>query len=79
VDRRNKCAPPLGRSAGRRPELAGDAGRPAAAGLLLHRPRQAMPRDDRDPAGIYFGTNSGSVFGSVDDPGGGGGGAGVTC
>ena len=29
--------------------------------------RQAMAGDDRDPAGIYFGTNSGSVFGSVDE------------
>ncbi|WP_050606014.1 sialidase family protein [Ruegeria sp. 6PALISEP08] len=29
--------------------------------------RQAMAGDRRDPAGIYFGTNSGSVFGSVDE------------
>ena len=29
--------------------------------------RQAMAGDDRDPAGIYFGTNSGSVFGSIDE------------
>jgi photosystem II stability/assembly factor-like uncharacterized protein len=29
--------------------------------------RQAMAGDDRDPAGIYFGTNSGSVFGSFDE------------
>jgi hypothetical protein len=29
--------------------------------------RQAMAGDGRDPAGIYFGTNSGSVFGSVDE------------
>jgi len=29
--------------------------------------RQAMAGDDRDPAGIYFGTNSGSVFGSTDE------------
>lgn len=29
--------------------------------------RQAMAGDDRDPAGIYFGTNSGSVFASVDE------------
>lgn len=29
--------------------------------------RQAMAGDRRDPAGIYFGTNSGSVFGSFDE------------
>lgn len=29
--------------------------------------RQAMARDERDPAGIYFGTNSGSVFASFDE------------
>lgn len=29
--------------------------------------RQAMSGDARDPAGIYFGTNSGSVFGSFDE------------
>ena len=29
--------------------------------------RQAMARDDRDPAGVYFGTNSGSVFASFDE------------
>jgi hypothetical protein len=29
--------------------------------------RQAMAGDDRDPAGIYFGTNSDSVFGSTDE------------
>ena len=29
--------------------------------------RQAMAGDDRDPAGIYFGTNSGSVFASTDE------------
>jgi photosystem II stability/assembly factor-like uncharacterized protein len=29
--------------------------------------RQAMAGDSRDPAGIYFGTNSGSVFASVDE------------
>ena len=29
--------------------------------------RQAMAGDARDPAGIYFGTNSGSVFASVDE------------
>lgn len=29
--------------------------------------RQAMAGDDRDPAGIYFGTNSGSVFASLDE------------
>jgi hypothetical protein len=26
-----------------------------------------MARDQRDPVGIYFGTNSGSVFASVDE------------
>jgi photosystem II stability/assembly factor-like uncharacterized protein len=29
--------------------------------------RQAMAGDQRDPAGIYFGTNSGSVFASIDE------------
>lgn len=29
--------------------------------------RQAMARDQRDPAGVYFGTNSGSVFASTDE------------
>ena len=29
--------------------------------------RQAMARDERDPAGVYFGTNSGSVFASFDE------------
>jgi len=29
--------------------------------------RQAMAGDGRDPAGIYFGTNSGSVFTSLDE------------
>jgi photosystem II stability/assembly factor-like uncharacterized protein len=29
--------------------------------------RQAMARDTADPAGVYFGTNSGSVFASVDE------------
>jgi hypothetical protein len=29
--------------------------------------RQAMAGDERDPAGIYFGTNSGSVFASLDE------------
>ncbi|MCV2870124.1 exo-alpha-sialidase [Defluviimonas sp. WL0002] len=29
--------------------------------------RQAMAGDTRDPAGIYFGTNSGSVFASFDE------------
>ena len=29
--------------------------------------RQAMARDERDPVGVYFGTNSGSVFASIDE------------
>jgi FMN-dependent oxidoreductase (nitrilotriacetate monooxygenase family) len=29
--------------------------------------RQAMAGDERDPAGIYFGTNTGSVFASFDE------------
>ena len=29
--------------------------------------RQAMARDERDPVGVYFGTNSGSVFTSLDE------------
>lgn len=29
--------------------------------------RQAMAGDERDPAGVYFGTNSGSVFASTDE------------
>ena len=29
--------------------------------------RQAMTGDRQDPAGVYFGTNSGSVFASADE------------
>jgi photosystem II stability/assembly factor-like uncharacterized protein len=29
--------------------------------------RQAMARDEREPVGVYFGTNSGSVFASLDE------------
>ncbi|MDF0598150.1 WD40/YVTN/BNR-like repeat-containing protein [Psychromarinibacter halotolerans] len=29
--------------------------------------RQAMAGDGRDPAGVYFGTNSGSIFASLDE------------
>ena len=29
--------------------------------------RQAMAGDSREPAGLYFGTNSGSVFASLDE------------
>ena len=29
--------------------------------------RQAMGGDRRDPAGVYFGTNSGSVFATTDE------------
>jgi photosystem II stability/assembly factor-like uncharacterized protein len=29
--------------------------------------RQAMARDERNPVGVYFGLNSGSVFASVDE------------
>lgn len=29
--------------------------------------RQAMARDARTPAGVYFGTNSGSIFASADE------------
>ena len=29
--------------------------------------RQAMARDEGDPAGVYFGTNTGSLFASVDE------------
>ena len=29
--------------------------------------RQAMARDEREPVGLYFGTNSGSVFASADE------------
>jgi photosystem II stability/assembly factor-like uncharacterized protein len=29
--------------------------------------RQAMARDEREPVGLYFGTNSGSVFASLDE------------
>ncbi|MEO0763041.1 MAG: exo-alpha-sialidase, partial [Pseudomonadota bacterium] len=29
--------------------------------------RQAMAGDARDPAGVYFATNSGSVFASLDE------------
>ena len=30
-------------------------------------PRQAMARDENDPVGLYFGTNSGSVFASFNE------------
>jgi len=67
-DRRNKCAPlRLGRSAGRRAKLAGDAPRLPQQGCFSTVLGQAMAGDDRDPAGLYFGTNSGSVFGSIDE------------
>ena len=36
---------------------------PIASAVL----RQAMAGDERDPAGLYFGTNSGSVFASFDE------------
>lgn len=29
--------------------------------------RQAMARDERDPVGFYFETNSGSIFSSLDE------------
>jgi hypothetical protein len=29
--------------------------------------RQAMARDECEPVGLYFGTNSGSVFASIDE------------
>jgi hypothetical protein len=29
--------------------------------------RQAMARDEGEPVGVYFGTNSGSVFASRDE------------
>ena len=29
--------------------------------------RQAMAGDTRDPAGVYFGTNTGSVFATADE------------
>ncbi len=29
--------------------------------------RQAMARDEHDPVGVYFGTNSGSIFASLDE------------
>jgi hypothetical protein len=29
--------------------------------------RQAIARDEREPVGVYFGTNSGSVFGRFDE------------
>ncbi|MEJ2021990.1 MAG: exo-alpha-sialidase, partial [Maritimibacter sp.] len=29
--------------------------------------RQAMTTDTQDPAGVYFGTNSGSIFASTDE------------
>jgi hypothetical protein len=29
--------------------------------------RQAMARDEHEPVGLYFGTNSGSVVASIDE------------
>ncbi len=37
------------------------------AGCFFTVLRQAMAGDARDPAGVYFGTNSGSVFASLDE------------
>ncbi len=37
------------------------------AGCFFTVLRQAMAGDGRDPAGVYFGTNSGSVFASLDE------------
>jgi photosystem II stability/assembly factor-like uncharacterized protein len=37
------------------------------AGCFFTVLRQAMAGDTRDPAGVYFGTNSGSVFASFDE------------
>jgi hypothetical protein len=44
-----------------------DAPRSATGGCFFTVLRQAMAGDERDPAGIYFGTNSGSVFASFDE------------
>ena len=51
---------------------AGEAGRALRNGLpqeaaIFTVLRQAMAGDARDPAGVYFGTNSGSVFASLDE------------
>ncbi len=43
------------------------ARRPAADSCFFTVLRQAMAGDARDPAGVYFGTNSGSVFASLDE------------
>jgi len=45
---------------------AGRAGLPQSACFFTVL-RQAMATDARDPAGVYFGTNSGSVFASLDE------------
>ena len=37
------------------------------AGCFFTVLRQAMAGDARNPAGVYFGTNSGSVFASLDE------------
>jgi hypothetical protein len=54
------------------PATAGGAGSRCATGLpqrdcYFTVLRQAMAGDGRDPAGVYFGTNSGSVFASLDE------------
>jgi photosystem II stability/assembly factor-like uncharacterized protein len=49
----------------------GDAGLPTRAWFTVK--RQAMTVDHDDPVGVYFGTTSGEIWGSVDE------GAGWTC
>jgi hypothetical protein len=49
------------------PYLASDASGLPQHGCFFTVFRQAMAGDEPDPAGIYFGTNSGSVFASLDE------------
>ena len=51
---------------------AGDSWHPLSAGLPQERAyitvlRDALCTDDADPAGVYFGTRTGEVFGSADE------------
>ena len=73
AQRRQRRPLPAGRRRGglalprRRKELAGHARGLAAGSCFFTVLRQAMAGDARDPAGVYFGTNSGSVFASLDE------------
>ena len=64
--------PPEGKLRVFRSRDAGDTSQPAAAGLPQENVyagiyREGMAMDSLDPAGIYFGTNTGKIFRSADE------------